>query len=78
MDDFNLSVITIYSATILSGWLKIKVYIYYAIKIFIMSVTISIFKKVFFKMLHHLAYESRRNLVLHQNRLTFYQDRKKY
>ena len=33
--------------------------------------SIKIFKKAFYRMLHHLANESRRNLVLHQDLLTF-------
>ena len=82
MEELNISVITIYMTIKLKGCFKSgrdmqgldRLYN----KTFAMSVTIQIFKKAFYGILHHLAYESRRNLVLHQNQSTYCHDGKKY
>ena len=82
MDELNISVITIYMTIKLSGCFRNgrdmqgldRLYN----KNLVRSVTIQIFKKAFYGMLHHLTYELRRNLVLHQNQSTFCHDGKKY
>ena len=82
MDELNIWLITIYMTIKLSGCIKNGrdmqgLYRLYN-KNFAMSVTIQILKKAFYGILHHLACESSRNLVLHQNGSTFCHDGKKY
>ena len=82
MDELNISMITIYMTIKLSGCFRNgrdmqgldRLYN----KNLVRSVTIQIFKKAFYGMLHHLTYEFRRKLVLHQNQSTFCHDGKKY